>query len=236
MFRLSVAVAFTFAVGLTPSLHAGTIVLAASDFATTSQNWSAFSFGYSTPFGQPNFSTSVGGSSAVTHNVTGGNPDGFIQITDPDSGNEYFVAGTGYSGDFSAAYGGFFTFDEIRLDSNDLPLDSPVLPLIALTDGNLTLVYANTFSAPSSAWQSYAIPLSTDLPGWFIGTTEGTAANSLQLRTVLSNLQSTYILGDWFVGQDSTGLDNISMSATPEPGTMWMAVPFLLFFVRRRAR
>ena len=197
--------------------------LASDTFDVNANGWGTFSFAV-LGNGYPNFGAAFGGASAVTYNATGGNPGGYISAADTDNGWQYFQAGSAFTGDFSAAYGGAVTFDLIRLDLFSTSVISPAGPILAITDGTTVLVYSGSEPTPvNGSWTNYSISL---LAGsWTVGDPTGAAATAGQLTTVLSSLSGLYILGDFTSGAPATsnadafGLDNVSIVSDPEPAT-----------------
>ena len=152
--------------------------------------------------------SSVGGADSLAWKDTGGSPDGYLEGTDSDASPIwYFDAPGKFLGDRSAYYGGIMSF-AIRKSSFDGTLattDEDVL----LTGGGLTLAIKTTFT--SGPWVTFNLKLS-DLGSWRVGSWAGSSATEAQIRTVLQDLQSIRIRGDYY-GADISGLDSFQIIA-----------------------
>ena len=197
-----------------------------STFTSTDEGWN--SEGFLNVSGEPNFSL-PSTLSGVTYNATGGNPGGYISKQDPDGNWQYFVAPAAFLGDQSAAIGNDLTFDELIINTFGQPALNPQGPLVALTNGTLTLVYGGGGATPpisGSAWNSLSVPLAAG--SWTVSTPTGSVATAAQFNSVLSDLTGLYILSDFWSGSGSNGeivgLDNVKLptavpNTVPEPGT-----------------
>jgi hypothetical protein len=206
--------------------------LAVSTFTTGVEGWDSYSFG-AFDDGFPNFTRSFGGAIPVTYDPAAGGNSAFISAQDPDAGWQYFRAGPAFLGNQAAALGGTFVFDITRLDSFVAdPINNPAASPVALSGGNLVLVYTGNVPTPTvNTWATDSIPLVAD-GSWKVNDPTGAAATTAQLSKALSNLTGFFILGDWFFGAgptdgDTYGVDNVSLNAgpvvnpiaTPEPST-----------------
>jgi hypothetical protein len=219
--RLRIPAAFGIIFCLVASANADTIF---NDFGSDFQGWTANSFSYITPFRQPDFTTYFSSPSSVSWSSSIGNPPGAISIVDPDGGAEYFSAGPSFLGNLSGYYGETLNFQETELNfgqNGNLSLADPADPLVALTNGSLVLVYDNTFTPPSTTgWSQYSVPLAPG-SGWFETSVDsGDPATAQDFASVLSGVTGVYLLADWYIGTDTTGLDNVQL--TPEPGTWFL--------------
>jgi hypothetical protein len=196
--------AFAFALSVT-SASAAT-----SNFNTNSEGWSVL------------------GDSAgpVTWMSSGGNPGGYVSVTDSVVGGVmYFVAPGAYLGDMSSAYGTALTFDLIQNypESPDQFADDDVL----LMSSALTLAYDFASYPVNGAWTPYSVSLTAG--AWHIGSGSGAVATEAQIQSVLSNLTGLQIRAEYQTGADTDGLDTVSFGtsesgAAPEPSTWAMMI------------
>ena len=139
---------------------------------------------------------------------TGGNDGGYLESVDYSTGAVwYYVASDRFLGDRGAFFGGELSFDlkQSTLSSQFDDVD------IAMTGAGLTLVF-DTPDNPGLDWTSYSVTLS-DAAAWHVGALNGALATNAQIRAVLGDLQSLHIRGEFVVGGDTGGLDNVALTA-----------------------
>jgi Laminin B (Domain IV)/PEP-CTERM motif len=197
-----------------------------SAFDTDAEGWNAVSL---------NASNAVVLTSNVTWNATGGNPDGHLSRTDPQSGSTfYFNAPTQFLGDMSAAFGGTLTYDFRRtagtlFNAADVILVGGASPL--------TLVF-DVAAQPTTNWTSFAVPFSAGQ--WRVGSLSGAFATPQQITEVLSALTALRIRGEYINGGETGRLDNVALhEPIPEPATlalMGTGLAGLAFVTRRKYR
>jgi hypothetical protein len=223
-FRNSIpAMAWIFVTVLTAPAWADSI----SSFNTDSEGWGSAAFLNVSNF--PDFA-SLQSTSEVTYNSTGGNPGGYISKADPDGNWQYFSAPAAFLGDDTGDITGVLSFDELILNTFGFPALNPQGPIVAATNGTLTLVYSGGGTTPpisGTAWNSLSVPLLA--ASWNVSTPAGAIATVGQFNSVWSSLTGLYILSDYWTGSGANGeiigLDNVKLlapsqtSATPEPGT-----------------
>jgi Laminin B (Domain IV)/PEP-CTERM motif len=149
-------------------------------------------------------------------NATGGNPDGYISVTDLGAGaDEYFVAPSKYLGNQSSALNQSLSFDLLLSVANSGP-DNDVI----LSNGSTTLSYL--FSPPPLAggWTHESLILNTSDPHWHLGTIAGPAPSQSDFQNVLSSLTELEILADYGNGAETVGLDNVALHTVPEPSSL----------------
>lgn len=153
--------------------------------------------------------TLIGNGSSVqpTVDVKGGDPGAAICGQDASDGDVwYFKAPLKYRGNASAAYGKRLTFD-LRQSEYLYQLSGRD---VILHGGGLA-VTANIKPLPPKEWYPYGFELSTEEP-WTRDdlTGHGPLATEEELRTVLSDLDSLLIRGEFFDGPaDISCLDNV---------------------------
>jgi alkaline phosphatase D len=166
--------------------------------------------------------------------ATGGNPGGFLQITDLALGPTiYFVAPAKFLGNKASAYGNALSFDLQQTPVNDPFDDTDVL----LIGNGITLGFATpVHPAETPAWTSYTVSLLASA-GWKLGDKNGAAATEAQLQSVLANLTLVEIRGEFQNGRDVDGIDNVMLSGStvPEPATITLVLSAgLLLWAKRR--
>ncbi|KAG1650313.1 Iron-regulated protein FrpA [Nymphon striatum] len=140
------------------------------------------------------------------HVATGGNPGGFAEAVDFATGQVwYWTAPTAFLGDKGAYYGGTLSYDLIQSGPGEFDDDD-----LVLTGGGITI--ALDHAAPGIDWTAYSVALSTDAD-WRVDNEDGVVATAAQIQTVLDDLQTLYIRGEYISGDDTGGLDNVVMSA-----------------------
>ena len=166
-----------------------------------------------------------------TYNATGGNPGGYISITDPANGTaDYFVAPAKYLGNQSGSIGKTLSFDIHLSNATDYQTDD-----VDLSNGGTTLAYL--FSpqiTTTNTWVPETLTLAPSDPNWHLGSSTGPAPSLSDFQSVLSSLTTFKILADYHSGTETVGLDNVVLQ-TPEPATLGLlAGPMLLLLSRRQ--
>ena len=137
----------------------------------------------------------------------GGNPGGHLCGKDVKDGDTwYFVAPAKYLGNRTTAYGKRITWDLKQEKTFNLIRGRDVV----LNGGGLALTY-NVRSAPGTEWTPFSVSLD-DTSGWLVenGATQGMAVTAEDLKSVLRNLTSLRIRGEFYDGpNDSACLDNV---------------------------
>jgi hypothetical protein len=169
-------------------------IIATSNFNTDAEGW-----------------TSFGDGSPVQWRATGGNPDGHIAVGDNLQGDTwFFLAPTKFLGDASAAYGEFLSFDLRQNVTTNQYNDRDVI----LTGAGMTLIYDTPVNPATSGFTSYSVPL-VGAAGWTFGSLSGRAATEAEMQTVLGDLTSLRIRGEYSGGLDQGFLDNVVLGGNP---------------------
>ncbi len=136
--------------------------------------------------------------------ATGGNPGGCICGTDLEQADIwYFVAPNKYLGDVSRAYGRRLTWDlkgssiYFLLKGRDVVMQGP----------GISIVF-NVKDAPGLDWTPYSATLEAGA-GWKLDTAAQPDATEADIKSVLSNLHSLRIRGEYVDGPDHECIDNV---------------------------
>jgi hypothetical protein len=135
---------------------------------------------------------------------SGGNPGGYVAADDVGTGEYWrFAAPDAYLGDLSAYYGQRLSYDVIQLgpvggvtNQNDVEIAGP--------GGTLAYRFGNP---PADAWTGFSVRIVAGA-GWTVG---GAPATEQQIRDVLAEVTSLSLRGEFRVGADSAGLDNVRL-------------------------
>ncbi len=171
----------------------------------------------------------------VTFSATGGNPGGEIVLNEAAEGAfDFFQAPAKYLGNDSAFLNGTFAFQLMDNSSID-----DLSAALTLTDGaGDTLTHVLPTFAPGS-FVFFAFTLNQS-GGWTYTPSGGTgsAATQTEFQTVLANVSSLVVPGDFHNGPEMTSLDNVALSV-PEPSIwamMSLGVGLLGLTLHRRVR
>lgn len=204
---------------------AGAATIAASSFGAGNEGWAGVTADPSVA-GFPLMTNQ-----SVTFNATGGNPGGFISITDPDGFDTLFSAPSAFLGDLTAALNGTLQYDTITDQSVDYNGGD-----VVIKGNGVTLVY--DIPPPASAsWSTVSVMLAPNA-SWHVSTPGGALATLADFQSVLPNVSSFWITAEYHFGAtETTGLDNVMLStaadvgAVPEPGSILLAGLGLCFCV-----
>lgn len=148
-----------------------------------------------------------GGQTDPTLERTGGNPAGMLCGRDQGDGDIwYFVAPRKYLGNASAVYGKRLTFDLQQGNIFNQIRGRDVV----LNGGGISIVWNLRF-APGRDWTPYSVRLD-DKSDWLIDEPNGNgpAATEADVRTVLGDVTSVRIRGEYYDGLDDTAcIDNV---------------------------
>lgn len=147
-----------------------------------------------------------------TWESSGGNPGGYLRgsESDPLGGTGYFYAPASWLGNWSAYAGGTISYDLKVFDGTDYFNDLDVI----ISNGSDSVSWSSNINPVGDGWVTFQVQL--------------TAANfsGADLASVLSNVTSFSIRGEFISGPEAEGLDNVSVAtgatSTPEPSTWAM--------------
>ena len=163
------------------------------------------------------WTTSNGG--AQVWMASGGNGGGWLQVTDITDDDFLLNAPAAWLGNWSAYAGGTLSFDARNING-DIPDWSPFGQVIITgSGGSLSFDMAPAGSPPADGqWHHYSFVLPAS--------------------AVLSNVTSLTIKGEFHAGvTEVVGIDNIQVSAVPEPtGAALLLGGLGLLALRRRQR
>jgi alkaline phosphatase D len=183
-------------------------VLASSTFDSDTEGWQVQS--QYLPFGNP---PTLENLYAMSWRATGGNAGGYAVGKD-DDWTMFFAAPEKFLGNKVAAYGGSLSYD-LKEDSSGTWNSGD--PSLILVGADMTL-YHDPVLHPSTNWTNYTIGL-TSASDWHLNSDTGSIPTESEMKEVLSSLDSMYIFTDWVYGYDTVGIDNVVMTAVPEPST-----------------
>lgn len=190
-----------------------------SDFNVNSDGWQKYA--------------GADAATVLSYSATGGvGGTGAIVLDDPANGkDDYFLAPAKFLGNMSAYYGGTLSFD-LKLNPNWSTVYTVAMVVLTGTYNlsplsigylppsgqypNATNFTSFTFTLdPTTAWKH------TDSNDLITGTTATTA----EIQAVLGSLSALRIWGDWTTSPDHDVLDNVALTAIPEPAAwVWAAV------------
>lgn len=150
---------------------------------------------------------------------TGGRPDGQVSARDiGDQGGWWFVAPTGWSGDWSAYLGGTLSFDVFALAGQDASLNPPVTAAVLSLVGGGSLRAKATAMPVLDDWRSVTLSLTPD-------TFDLVGSTYASFEAALSNVERLIIPADFvFKQEDVTRLDNVRIQGTSLPSTGALAL------------
>ena len=158
--------------------------------------------------------------------AVGGNPSGYVESLDDTTGGVwYWDAPHQFLGDVSAAFGGALSYDLRQSDISDPFGNDDVI----LSNGSTTIALHH--APPGTQWTSYTALLNST-ENWRLGTEDGPVASDQDILAVLESLQSLRIRGEYRVGEDLGGLDNVIL--TPETTTLTSLVLLSGILIARR--
>jgi hypothetical protein len=178
------------------------------------------------------FNTSVEGwttvgATAPTFSLSGGNPGGFIYATDVTGSPSFadfgwgFFSPSSWSGDWGAYAGGSVAFDLAPLGYS-----ASGATLALLSGRNYAYAFVNG-PLNNGSWSSFQTSL----------TASNFTSVGATFQQILKNVTQLYIDGDKINGTETTGLDNVTVSAVPLPASIWLlfsGLSILAVSLRRR--
>jgi hypothetical protein len=184
-----------------------------SNFNTNDEGWLAYAGGDPTTSLSYSSAGGVGGTGAVV-------------LNEPANGqNDYFLAPGTFLGNMSAYYNGTLSF-ALKLDNS---WGGAEAAMVILTGASMSIGFlpASTANYPiTTAFTVYTVNLNTTT-AWVhtdaSDMTTGATATALEIQSILGNLTSVRILGDWSNSPDHDLLDNVTLAAIPEPSALEFA-------------
>jgi hypothetical protein len=173
---------------------------------------------------------------------SGGNPGGAVRSLDrPGSSGSpswFFQNTTTFNGDRSAAYNGTLTLD-LRSNGSGTEKTNASFSGSAydvLIEGRsgpnaVYLAYIGLTPPTGDVWTSYALALNESAANWHFNTnffaapSTWSAPTQMQFQSVLADIRSIQIRGDYWIADETTWLDNVALNAqvtaaVPEPSTL----------------
>lgn len=162
------------------------------------------------------------------YSASGGNPGGYISLTDGDSGSQEHLAGFTSPildpGGALANYGGTLSFDiKDSSPGTAIPQDPTTLIMLrgrtSAPDGTLYPIYHTDVGPPTTSFATHTLTLAPG-SGWF-GPDAETPANELDVQYVLANLDEVDVLADYYDGPaETTSLDNVHLTGGSAPAKL----------------
>lgn len=172
----------------------------------------------------------TGSGASVAYVGAGGNPGGYIQVTDTGTVaplNSGILAPAAFLGDLSAYIGGELSVDFRAISGANATL-LPVYGTVWIQGGGNEAFFDLAAAPPGGgAWDTFTASLTA--AAW--GVTE------LVWASIMGNVTTLGISTDAFDGADVAGVDNISISQVPLPAAIWLflsALGALGLYGRRR--
>lgn len=186
-----------------------------SEFTSGSEGWTASGGNILTP-------------------VSGGNPDGYLRVTDSGSSVMTVFAPGAFLGDLSVANGGTIGFDAQLFRSTGVL--QPQFGTVSISNGSTTATLDLATGGPfASIWTTYTATL--DAASWGLSSAAWSAllANVTSISLVL---ESTFGQGE-IVGMDNFFISYEQSNVVPEPNTLVLSMIGVwgvagLGYIRRR--
>ena len=150
---------------------------------------------------------------------------GFIYAADPPAadpsldGTWFFRSPASWGGDWTRFIGGTIEWDlNIILAGGDFYYNGfPDIAILGTAGSPLARLRASGISAPViGEWVNFSIALIPENFSLFPAVED----SGIDFYGVLSSVDSIYIRGEYIIGHDTAGLDNVRVTAVPEPSTL----------------
>lgn len=140
-----------------------------------------------------------------------GNGTGCLIAHPARDGNVMFwVAPKKFEGDLSACYGQQLLFDVFQFDGGDKQFKGDDVKLLS---GDFLLVHALGKNPQARRWETMRVSMREG--EWHIGTRDGPPPSKEKFLEVLRKVTALKIRGEYRVGNESTGLDNVRLIFGP---------------------
>ena len=164
------------------------------------------------------------------HQASGGSPGGFLFLDNDEIGIAHIFAPSKFLGDLSAFEGGAISFDGNLLGDGgaffEAPNDYGVIQITG-SAGTASLDLLPGGSTPAlGSWATFSADL--DASSWGVTQSEWTA--------ILSDVTSLSISVEGLFGAEIQGIDNVRISAIPEPSGLALFGLGALGLLKRRRR
>jgi hypothetical protein len=142
---------------------------------------------------------------ALTHQASGGNPGGFLQLDNDEGGIAHLFAPASFLGDRSAFNGLLLTFSGNLVAGGGGTYQSPDdYGVVRISGGGMTAsvdVSPNGAAPPLAAWQTYSVAL--DAATW--------GKSSTDWATILANVTEIRVTVEALFGSEVQGLDTFRL-------------------------
>lgn len=172
-------------------------------FDSSAEGWVASTYPVQGPYAAPVATP------ALTHQSTGGNPEGYIEIEDPDNNVVFWRAPASFLGDRSGAYGQNLSFDLYNSGPVDYTDDFDVV-----VSGGGLIVMIQVDPPVAGSWRAYSVGLRETFVArspWH--KEDGTTPSRSEFEAVLGDLDVVLIRGEHSdtVAGELMGLDNVEL-------------------------
>ncbi len=147
------------------------------------------------------------GSAKPNYESTSGNPGGYIWADDNVTGGVwYWSAPKKFLGNRISSYNQKLTFS-LKQSSVNNQFDSDDIILLS----NDKKIVFNTSNNPDTSWTDYTVPLNEEV--WKYSSSDKKSVSQKDFTEILSNLTGIHIRGEYVVGKDNGGIDNVVLFA-----------------------
>ncbi|MFC1822517.1 PEP-CTERM sorting domain-containing protein [Thermodesulfobacteriota bacterium] len=147
------------------------------------------------------------GSIPVQHSSTGGNPGGYIWGQDNLGAHTWFFSTTTWAGNWTSYIGGSLEFD-INYISGSGSFLSEEVRIYSHSD---YAYWDTSINPPKGSWTQYEVDLIAS---------NFTISGTKTFNQIMADVTEIWIRGEYGVGVDKAGLDNVKVAPIPEPTTM----------------
>ncbi len=170
----------------------------------------------------------AGQTTFITYASTGGNPGGYIRNNDRGPTGGQIVAPVEYLGNWTSLDGvGTLKWDFNLLNQGIGTISEPLDARISGPGGSAT--FDSGIFTPVGSWITVTAPIDETLWTLTTGDWDSLLGDVTELRLLIENVFSRN-------GGETTGIDNVSLSAVPLPASVWLFGSGIIGLLRFRHR